>query len=129
MVVAGCSFGGVQALLAAENGRARGIRAAVTMSPFSMNWDHNAAARASFVRGVSRVDVPVFLIQPPKDVSLGPSRDLGAEFKRLGKDYRGKVYPDTIPAEMQTHCFGGGQGSSVWAADVVSFVDSVLVRQ
>jgi dienelactone hydrolase len=129
IVVAGCSFGGVQTLLAAERGRARGIRAAVTMSPFAMNWDHNAAARERLVRGVSRIDVPVFLIQPPKDVSLGPSRDLGAEFRRLGKDYRGKVYPDTIPAEMQTHCFGGGQGSSVWAADVVSFVDSVLVRQ
>jgi len=129
IVVAGCSFGGVQALLAAENGRARGIRAAVTMSPFSMNWDHNVAARERFVRGVSRVDVPVFLIQPPKDVSLGPSRDLGAEFKRLGKDYRGKVYPDTIPPELQSHCFGGGQGNSIWAADVVSFVDSVLVRR
>ena len=129
IVVAGCSFGGVQTLLAAERGRARGIRAAVTMSPFAMNWDHNAAARERLVRGVSRIDVPVFLIQPPKDVSLGPSRDLGAEFRRLGKYYRGKVYPDTIPAEMQTHCFGGGQGSSVWAADVVSFVDSVLVRQ
>jgi dienelactone hydrolase/tetratricopeptide (TPR) repeat protein len=129
IVVAGCSFGGVQALLAAENGRARGIRAAVTMSPFSMNWDHNAQARERFVRGVSRVDVPVFLIQPPKDVSLGPSRDLGAEFRRLGKDYREKVYPDTIPAEFQSHCFGGGQGNSIWAADVVSFVDSVLVRR
>ncbi len=129
IVVAGCSFGGAQALLAAENGRARGIRAAVTMSPFAMNWDHNAQGRDRFVRGVSRVDVPVFLIQPPKDVSLGPSRDLGAEFRRLGKDYRGKIYPDTIPAEMQSHCFGGGQGDSVWAADVLSFVDSVLVRR
>jgi len=129
IVVAGCSFGGVQALLAAEGGWARGIRAAVAMSPFAMNWDHNAAARERLVRGVSRIDVPVFLIQPPKDVSLGPSRDLGAEFQRLGKDYRGKVYPDTIPAELQSHCFGGGQGNSIWAADVVSFVDSVLVRR
>jgi len=129
MVVAGCSFGGVQALLAAEGGKARGIRAAVTMSPFAMNWDHNVAARERLMRGVARVDVPVFLIQPPKDVSLGPSRDLGAEFHRLGKDYRGKVYPDTIPAEMQSHCFGGGQGNSIWAADVLSFVDSVLVRR
>ena len=129
VVVAGCSFGGVQALLAAEGGRARGIRAAVTMSPFAMNGDHNAPGRERLVRGVSRIDVPVFLIQPPKDVSLGPSRDLGAEFRRLGKDYRGKVYPDTIPAEMQTHCFGGGQGNSIWAADVLSFVDSVIVRR
>jgi len=101
----------------------------VTMSPFAMNWDHNVAARERLMRGVARVDVPVFLIQPPKDVSLGPSRDLGAEFHRLGKDYRGKVYPDTIPAEMQSHCFGGGQGNSIWAADVLSFVDSVLVRR
>ena len=129
IVVAGCSFGGVQALLAAEGGRARGIRAAVTMSPFAMNWDHNTLGRERLVRGVSRIDVPVFLIQPPKDVSLGPSRDLGAEFQRLGKDYRGKVYPEAIPASVQSHCFGGSQGDSIWAADVLWFVDSVLVRR
>jgi hypothetical protein len=73
--------------------------------------------------------VPVFLIQPPKDVSLGPIRDLSAEFQRLGKPYRAKIYPDTIPAELQTHCFGASQGNSIWAADVLSFVDSVLARR
>ena len=128
VIVAGCSFGGFQTLLAAEGGRARGIQAAVSLSPFAMNWDHNVPARERALRGVSRVDVPVFLIQPPKDVSLGPIRDLGAEFQRLGKDYRGKVYPDTIPAEFQAHCFGGGQGNSIWAADAVAFVDSVMRR-
>ena len=129
IVVAGCSFGGIQTLLAAEGGRARGIKAAVSISPAAMNWDHNAPLKERLMRGVSRIDVPVFLIQPPKDVSLGPIRELGPEFQRLGKDYRGKVYPDTIPAELQSHCFGGAQGDSIWAADVLSFVDSVLVRR
>jgi len=129
IIVAGCSFGGIQALLAAEGGRARGIKAAVSISPAAMNWDHNAPLEERLVRGVSRIDVPVFLIQPPKDVSLGPSRDLGAEFERLGKDYRGKVYPDTIPAELQSHCFGGEQGDSIWAGDVLWFVGSAIVRR
>jgi hypothetical protein len=62
-------------------------------------------------------------------VSLGPIRDLSAEFRRLGKPYQAKIYPDTIPAELQTHCFGGSQGNSIWAADVLSFVDSVLARR
>jgi dienelactone hydrolase/tetratricopeptide (TPR) repeat protein len=129
IVVAGCSFGGVQASLAAENARARGIVAAVSMSPAAMNWDHNAPLKERLMLGVSRIDVPVFLIQPPKDVSLGPIRDLSAEFRRLGKPYQAKIYPDTIPAELQTHCFGGSQGNSIWAADVLSFVDSVLARR
>jgi len=129
IIVAGCSFGGIQALLAAEGGRARGIKGAVSISPAAMNWDHNAPLEERLVRGVSRIDVPVFLIQPPKDVSLGPSRDLGAEFERLGKDYRGKVYPGTIPAELQSHCFGGEQGDSIWAGDVLWFVGSAIVRR
>src|SRR5262249_12879112 len=50
----------------------------------------------------------------------------GAEFKRLGKSYVGKVYPPTGPEDEQAHCFGGAKGMHVWAADVVAFLGDVM---
>lgn len=125
MVVAGCSFGGIQTLLAAEGHH--GLKAALSISPAAENWDHNTPLRARLLDGVSRIDIPVFLIQPPRDASLGPIRDLGAEFTKQHKNFRGKIYPDTLPERERTHCFGGvASGAHVWAADAVAFFDSVL---
>ncbi len=70
-----------------------------------------------------------FLIQPPRDASLGPARDLGAEFARLHKEYRGKVWPDTLSRREAGHCFGGDAGDHVWAGEAVAFFDSVLARK
>ena len=56
----------------------------------------------------------MFLIQPPKDASLEPSHVLGREFERLGKSYRGKIYPPEMPEDQQGHCFGGAEGMRSW---------------
>ena len=69
MVVAGCSFGGIMSLLAAEGDH--GFKGALTLSPAAQNWDHNAPLRARLIAGVARIHIPVFLIQPPRDASLG----------------------------------------------------------
>jgi len=126
MGVAGCSFGGIQTLLAAERGL--GFRAAMPISPAALNWDINPPLRARVLQAVSHINMPVLLLQPPRDASLGPSRDLGAEFAKQHKQYRGIVYPDTLPPRLKVHCFGGAQGDHVWAADAVAFFDSVLKR-
>ena len=74
-----------------------------------------------------KTEIPVFLIQPPKDASLEPSRVLGREFQRLGKPYTGKIYPEDIQEDLQTHCFGGiRRGSRIWAQDVLAFLAEVF---
>ena len=83
LVVAGCSFGGIQTLLAAE--RDVGYRAAVAISPGALSWSGNPLLRDRLVAAVRKTAIPVFLIQPPKDASLEPSRVLGAELERRGK--------------------------------------------
>ena len=127
IVVAGCSFGGIQTLLAAEG--KHGIKAVLPISPAAQNWDHNAPLRARLISGISAIHIPVFLIQPPRDASLGPARDLGAEFTRLHKDYRGRVWPDTLSAQEAGHCFGGSAGDHVWASEAAAFFDSVLAKR
>ena len=125
LVVAGCSYGGIQTLLVAERGA--GYKAAVAISPAALSWHGNPLLQDRLIVAVRKIAIPVFLIQPPKDASLEPSRVLGRELERLGKPYTGKIYPEDIPGDVQTHCFGGiRRGSHVWAPDVLAFLREAL---
>jgi len=124
LAVAGCSYGGIQTLLAAERGA--GYKAAIAISPAALSWAGNPLLQDRLVRAVRAIEIPVMLLQPPKDASLEPSRVLGAEFKRLGKSYTGKIYPANGPEDEQTHCFGGAKGMHVWAADAVAFLAKTI---
>ena len=123
-MVAGCSFGGIQTLLAAERGA--GYRAAVPISPGALSWSSNPPLQEGLVRAVRKIEIPVFLIQPPKDASLEPAHVLGREFEPLGKPYTGKIYPPEMPEDQQGHCFGGAKGMHVWAKDVLAFFAGAL---
>jgi dienelactone hydrolase len=125
LAVAGCSYGGIQTLLGAERGA--GYKAAVAISPAALSWNGNPLLQERLIQAARKTEIPVFLIQPPKDASLEPSRVLGGEFRRLGKPYAGRIYPESIPSDVQTHCFGGiRRGSYVWAQDVLAFLAGVL---
>ena len=125
LAVAGCSYGGIQTLLAAERGA--GYKAAVAISPAALSWNGNPLLQGRLIMAARKTEIPVFLIQPPKDASLEPSRVLGREFQRLGKPYTGKIYPEDIQEDLQTHCFGGiRRGSRIWAQDVLAFLAEVF---
>jgi carboxymethylenebutenolidase len=124
IVVAGCSYGGIQALLGAES--RMGYRAALSISPAALSWDQNDWLKSRLIEAVGRTDIPVLLIQPAKDASLAPGRVLGLEAARRGKPLTVKVYPATGSAEEQSHCFGGARGMHVWASDAQAFFSSHL---
>src|SRR5580765_2024374 len=114
LVVAGCSYGGIETLLAAERGA--GFKAAMAISPAALSWRGHSVLQERLLEAVRRTDIPVLLIQPPRDASLEPARVLGAEAKRLGKtDFTTKIYPATMPESQQGHCFGGAKGMRHWA--------------
>lgn len=126
VAVAGCSFGGIEALLGAASHV--GYKAAVSISPGALSWEGNPLLQDLLINSVRHIDIPVLLLQPAKDASLEPSRVLGAEFKRLNKWYAGKVYPATGPEAEQRHCFGGDRGMHVWADDAKQFLKGILDR-
>ena len=128
MVVAGCSFGGIETLLAAE--RDGTFKAAFPISPAAQTWERNPEIRDRLIAAVRQITIPVLLIQPPKDDSLGPARVLGEEARRARKtSFTAKVYPPTMPANEQVHCFGGAKGMHNWEAEAVAFFDGVLGRR
>src|SRR5262249_46313890 len=115
MVVAGCSFGGIQSLLPA--GRGGGLKAAFFLSPRARTWGWTPDIRNRLVTAVHRIAIPVRLIQPPKDASLEPSRILGEEARSARKDaFITKVYSaNSVPKNEQAHCFGGAKGFHNWS--------------
>jgi dienelactone hydrolase len=125
VVVAGCSYGGIETLLAAERGA--GFKAALSISPAALSWQGHTVLQNRLIEAVRRINMPVLLIQPPKDASLEPARVLGAEAKRLGKSsFIAKVYPETMPDDQQVHCFGGAKGMRNWAKEALEFFGGVL---
>ena len=127
LVVAGCSFGGIQTLIAAERAKEVGFRAAFSVSPAALTWQTTPEIQARLKRSVGTINIPVLLIQPPKDASLEPARALGEEASRLGKKkFQTKVYPATMPDAEQVHCFNGAMGMHNWASDAVKFFNAAV---
>jgi dipeptidyl aminopeptidase/acylaminoacyl peptidase len=127
LVVAGCSFGGIQTLLAAERASTVGFKAAFPISPAAQSWAFNPQLQERLKKAVRQIDIPVLLIMPPKDANLDPARVLGAEATRAGKkQFRTMIYPPTMADSQQTHCFGGAKGFHNWAKDAVDFFNGVL---
>lgn len=125
--VIGCSYGGIQTLLAAERGA--GYKAAVALSPAAESWVGSPPLQQRLIKAVSGTNMPVFIIHPAKDASLLPGQTLAKEFQRLGKPFELKIYPDTIGTpEQQAHCFGGFSvhGQDIWSADALTFFDKYL---
>ena len=86
----------------------------------------NPPLRDRLVAAVRKTEIPVFVIQPPKDASLEPARVLGVELQRRGPQHAVKVYPPDLPADEQWHCFGGARGMHVWAQDALGFFAGAL---
>ena len=120
VAVAGCGYGGIESLLAAEQNA--GYRAAISISPAALSWSYSPLLRTRLTQTVQGINIPVLLLQPARDASLEPSRILGAEAARLGKRLTTKVYPDTGPGDERGHCFGGAKGMHVWAEDAKAFL-------
>lgn len=125
LVVGGCSFGGIQTLLAAE--RVKDFKAALPESPAAQSWAFNPPLQERLKTAVRNIDIPVFLIAPPKDANMDPPRVLGEEAAKAGKSrFVTKVYPPTMPDSEQVHCFGGAKGMHNWGSDAVAFFNAAL---
>jgi dienelactone hydrolase len=91
VAVAGCSFGGIEALLAAERGT--GIVAAVDFAGAAITWAGNEALRERMRSAARGARVPVLFLQAENDYDTTPSRVLSEEMKAAGKPYGVHIFP------------------------------------
>lgn len=124
LAVVGCSYGGIQTVLAAERGA--GYKAAVAESPGAESWEGHKSLQDRLVKAVSGINMPVYLLHPEKDASVAPGYTLAQEFLRLGKPYAFQIFPPFGPDNEQGHCFGGAPGYHWWGSDVLKFLADAL---
>ena len=124
IVVAGGSFGAVQALLVAERDRTDvlGVKCVVAMGPASESWvNPNWASRLK--SAIDGTNVPIFLLQASNDFSLGPSQTLGPLVDAKGFPNRHKIFPSH--GDPNDHAQGHGAffgDAQAWGADVLNFL-------
>ena len=118
MVVAGCSFGGIQTVLMAEKGL--GLRAAVDFAGAAQNWQHSPDLRERMIRAAKHAQMPIFFIQAKNDYDVSPSRDLAAEMEKSAKPHLIQIFPSFGKSNQEAHefCVHGGE---LWSPQVFSF--------
>jgi carboxymethylenebutenolidase len=120
IAVAGCSYGGIETLLAAE--RATGIYAAVDFAGGAMRWDTDPALQERMKTAARNAKVPVMFVQAENDFSTGPSKILSAEMEAAHKPTQLKIYPANGTSPQEGHHFCAGGDHPGWGDDVLAFL-------
>ena len=119
IAVAGNSFGGIEAVLGAEQGQ---YCAALDAAGGAESWKFAQPQLQDMMkRAVRNARTPIFFFQAENDYDLAPSRMLSAAMKDANKPFEMKIYPAYGKTQADGHAFGYF-GSSVWADDAFRFL-------
>lgn len=120
VAVAGCSFGGIVSLLAAERGT--GIEAVVDFAGGAMMWGGAPELRERMKKAARSAQVPVFFVQAENDFDTAPSHELSEEMRQAGKAVRVHVFPPNGSTHQEGHhlCWGGERPA--WGDEVLDFL-------
>jgi carboxymethylenebutenolidase len=124
IAISGCSYGGIQTLLAGE--RDLGVKALVPFAPGAMSWEQNPPLQDRLIRAVDNARAPVFLIQADNDYSLAPSHVLSKEAKKKHKDFQSKIYPAFGSSHQDGHWKFCSSATDVWGEDVLVFLQAQM---
>jgi len=122
VAMSGCSYGGIQTLLAGERDLA--LRALVPFAPGAMSWDQNVPLQDLLIRAVDLAKAPIFLVQAENDYSLSPSRQLNKEAKKMKKDFDAKIYAAFGKSHQDGHWAFCSSATDVWGNDVLAFLEA-----
>jgi dienelactone hydrolase len=124
LVVSGCSYGGIQTLLAAEKGL--GVKAFAAFAPAAMSFG-NQALRRRLTEAVAAPKAPVMIFQAKNDFSTTPSEVLGPILEQA-KQGRAKIYPPFGKTSIQGHAAFAtwSLGAKTWGGDLLDFVHAAF---
>ena len=91
IAIAGHSFGGQLALLAAEQDST--VRAAVVFAAAANSWERSRELRDRLLTAADKAKAPIMLIHATNDYSTVPGYALACELESLHKPHLLKIYP------------------------------------
>jgi dienelactone hydrolase len=123
IAVAGCSFGGIQTILMAEQGL--GLRASIDFAGAAQTWKDAPALQDRLIKAVRHAQMPVLFIQAENDYDLAPSRTLAAEMEKANKPHASQICPHFGKTAQDAHefCVHGGE---IWADKVFSYLAEAM---
>ncbi len=124
IVLAGCSYGGIETVLASE--RDLPVRASVDFAGAAESWAGNPLLQARLTAAVDRAHDPIFFLQATNDYNLAPSLMLSAEMARMGKPYQLKIYPPYGTTVDDGHGGFCTNATDVWGSDVLAFLRTYI---
>jgi carboxymethylenebutenolidase len=124
VALVGCSFGGIETLLAAE--RDLGLRAAVDFAGGAAMWARNHPLQERMKRAARGATVPVFFIQAANDFDTAPSRILSDTMQRANLPARVRIFPATGSTALDGHTFCNGSADPAWGPDVLAFLRDTM---
>ena len=127
IVMSGCSYGGIQALLAAEAGL--GLRAVVPFAPAAMTWSRHSEVRDRMVRAVHGSALPILILQAANDFNTDPSQVLGQVNTLTGRPPRIHVYPPFGKTPEEGHLGFCTQAGDIWGPEVFDFLRESLAAK
>jgi dipeptidyl aminopeptidase/acylaminoacyl peptidase len=116
----GNSFGGIEAVLGAEQG---GYCAAVDASGGAESWDKAPSLQSAMLHAVENAKSPILFFQAENDYNLAPSRTLYARMRASHKSPEIRIYPPFGNSPQQGHSFAY-LGVSTWFDDVLLFLEA-----
>jgi dipeptidyl aminopeptidase/acylaminoacyl peptidase len=124
IVVAGCSYGGIETVLASE--RDLPLRAGVDFAGAAESWAGNPILQTRLMTAVDGAREPIFFLQAMNDYNTAPSLVLSGEMAKLGKPYQVKIYPPYGTTADDGHSGFCTNAPDVWGGDVLAFMRSYI---
>jgi len=129
IAVAGCSYGGIQTVLAVEANAEQqlGLRAAIDFAGGAESWK-SLTLRNRMITAIRKATIPVLFIQAENDYDLGPSRTLAGELEQLGKPHKLLIFPPYGNTHAEGHGVFCSRATNVWGPAVSSFLDASMAK-
>ena len=131
MAVMGWSFGGIVTMFAAS--RSGAFAAAVNQAGAALSWDGNPSLRAALIAAAEKSATPALFMVAANDRTTSSITTLADIYKARGIPHRAVIYEPFTPTQGRPaapgHAVFSAQGTAVWEADVVRFLDRHLKRE
>jgi carboxymethylenebutenolidase len=120
VAVAGCSFGGIETMLAVE--RSADWYAAVDFAGAAMSWANSPRLQERLRQAARGAKAPVFFAQAQNDYDTAPSLALAEEMRAARLPHNVRIYPPQGTTPREGHAGFCLRGMASWGEDVLRFL-------
>ena len=122
IVLGGCSFGGIETVLATETIPARAF---IDWAGASESWAGSAPLRARLIDAIAKGRGPIFFLQASNDYDTTPTKVLSFEMGKHNRYFKAEIFPPL--GSGQRGAAGHGPFCSspeAWGAEVAAWLET-----